>query len=408
MNINIFTKNLLSFLTVITFLLCTTIQPVMVMAFGSCPVPLRKGEHALWLYRLNLNDAIDRSRQNYAENLYRTLSKAVDPKYQEPCLIDPTLASHHVEDQADADYYYVLVASFDNSSKSLKNDLDNATTLIEAVCNAFMCDYTHIFWLNRDGFKIRYVENPSTKSIDLHLILAENKPLEEGQPLFDIRQEYYRSPEKIKAAIAEGTSCIKAIISPLKKSRRRHKKVYKKGARYAQVKYLNRWLTQNNSTFSGDMETVPDDTPYSPHECLCALKGNNGDASPSAEGYARAFQLLCRVLKIPCVITTGSIDNGGSSVHHMWNLVQMDDEKWYAVDVTSNGLAFEKVYDPVLRDEHDGNEYDENETYLLVGTQTMCRDGIYFSDSHQISNRLGSTAFTNGPQLSRDKYKPAT
>ena len=48
------------------------------------------------------------------------------------------------------------------------------------------------------------------------------------------------------------------------------------------------------------------------------------------EGYARAFKMLCDEAGIPCALISGK-GNGGA---HMWNAVQMDDGKWYAVDVT--------------------------------------------------------------------------
>ena len=51
------------------------------------------------------------------------------------------------------------------------------------------------------------------------------------------------------------------------------------------------------------------------------------------EGYSEAFKLICDRLDIPCVCVFGNLDveaNAG----HMWNYVQMDDNKWYAIDVT--------------------------------------------------------------------------
>ena len=48
------------------------------------------------------------------------------------------------------------------------------------------------------------------------------------------------------------------------------------------------------------------------------------------EGYARAFKMLCDEAGIPCALISGK-GNGGP---HMWNAVQMDDGKWYGVDVT--------------------------------------------------------------------------
>ena len=48
------------------------------------------------------------------------------------------------------------------------------------------------------------------------------------------------------------------------------------------------------------------------------------------EGYARAFKMLCDKAGIPCALISGT----GGGLPHMWNAVLMDDEKWYAIDVT--------------------------------------------------------------------------
>lgn len=48
------------------------------------------------------------------------------------------------------------------------------------------------------------------------------------------------------------------------------------------------------------------------------------------QGYSDAFKLICDYYKIPSVCLTGT-GNGGA---HMWNAVQMDDGKWYLLDLT--------------------------------------------------------------------------
>lgn len=55
----------------------------------------------------------------------------------------------------------------------------------------------------------------------------------------------------------------------------------------------------------------------SPHLTVCA-------------GYARSFKTLCDRFGIPCVCVAGMADGGS----HMWNYIQMEDGKWYLVDVT--------------------------------------------------------------------------
>ena len=64
------------------------------------------------------------------------------------------------------------------------------------------------------------------------------------------------------------------------------------------------------------------------------------DEDPSTdvvcEGYSKAFQYLCDLTcfyssQIRCITVTGSMDGGA----HMWNVVRMEDDKNYLVDVTN-------------------------------------------------------------------------
>ncbi|MBR0535182.1 MAG: hypothetical protein IIX14_02255 [Clostridia bacterium] len=48
------------------------------------------------------------------------------------------------------------------------------------------------------------------------------------------------------------------------------------------------------------------------------------------QGYSDAVKILCDYYKIPCVCISGTSDGYG----HMWNAVQMDDGKWYLMDLT--------------------------------------------------------------------------
>ncbi|MDE5556072.1 MAG: hypothetical protein K2J32_00030 [Ruminococcus sp.] len=67
------------------------------------------------------------------------------------------------------------------------------------------------------------------------------------------------------------------------------------------------------------------------------------------EGYSKSFKLICDRLDIPCVLVFGNF-NDEERTAHMWNYVQMEDEKWYAVDVTwddldgKNGKEFKNDY----------------------------------------------------------------
>ena len=56
----------------------------------------------------------------------------------------------------------------------------------------------------------------------------------------------------------------------------------------------------------------------------------NGTKKFVCEGYSKSFKVLCDRFNIPCALVIGQ----GGSEAHMWTYVKMDDNKWYAVDVT--------------------------------------------------------------------------
>ncbi len=83
-----------------------------------------------------------------------------------------------------------------------------------------------------------------------------------------------------------------------------------------------------------------------------------GDGGVVCEGYAKTFKVICDRLDIPCVLVSG---NAGGA--HMWNYVQMDDSKWYLVDVTW--------------DDRESQIYD---TYFLANAKTIGFNDVAISE----------------------------
>lgn len=97
----------------------------------------------------------------------------------------------------------------------------------------------------------------------------------------------------------------------------------------------------------------------------------NGQAV--CEGYAEAMKLLCDRENIPCIIVVGT-GKGGA---HEWNYVQMEDGKWYGMDVTWDDQA--------------STYYD----YFLVGSES-------------INAAFGKSKFGNGTEISGDHINTGT
>lgn len=63
-----------------------------------------------------------------------------------------------------------------------------------------------------------------------------------------------------------------------------------------------------------------------------------GNGGVVCEGYADAFKVICDRLGLPCACVVGMADNGEEIGAHMWNYVQLEDGKWYLIDITWDDL----------------------------------------------------------------------
>lgn len=120
-------------------------------------------------------------------------------------------------------------------------------------------------------------------------------------------------------------------------------------------------------------------TPFSALDQLVRENDADGGLKPVCEGYARAFQLICLELDIPCMLISGI----GNDEEHMWAYVQMEDGVWYAMDVTWN-------------DSLGSNDY------FLVGSDVM--DENHEPRGHFMSS--GQTTVFSYPTLSHRAYNP--
>ena len=127
------------------------------------------------------------------------------------------------------------------------------------------------------------------------------------------------------------------------------------------------------------------------------------------EGYSRAFKVLCDKLDIPCIISVGSAIsfNGDTPEAHMWNEVKMNDDKWYAVDVTWNDPVT-GLYDvdPIISGA-------ESEKWLLLGSEDIVNRNLTFAQSHINQLIFGGENADKweaylGSYITTHKYDPAT
>lgn len=342
-----------------------------------------EGIHERWIDRIDLSNA------KYAEDLYGWLVENSDNDGENDVLIDLSESEHEI---------VVIDGSFtvDVSAGALE-DLVNAKLAEVANANfnevadycsmvyaAFNRDVNEAFWLRRDLITLSSIScsyngnGEVTYSQTVNMVIKSD----DADLDYDIRLSSYADGTlDVKEEIAAVNNAIEGILSG----------VEDEASSYEKVKYFNKWLTENNCYAANVTENSRD--------ARGALLGQDGSSpyAPVCEGYARALKVLCDRANIPCVLSSGL----GDGEDHMWNLVKMDDGKWYGVDVTWN--------DPVLTGVFTKKSGSENERFLLVGANTYIIDKK-FGESHVESNKAyeDRVSFDNGPKLENEKYQPLT
>lgn len=233
--------------------------------------------------------------------------------------------------------------------KSVSNDAQIAV-------DAFMRDYPEIFWIDYGKSSSNAILSKDANTNYKWCIKGIRVNLTKLDTITeDISSAYDKVLEKLNSVVsaAEGLS------------------------NYDKLKYFHNYLCDN---ISYNLEAA---NAYSMYGAL--LEGNS-----VCEGYAESFKALCDLSGIPCVLLTGSsVKPNGASENHMWNYVLMEDDKWYAVDVT---------WDDLTNVAH---------TYFLVGSDTVVSsEGTTFSQSHIADGDFSFTdihEFTY-PELSKNAY----
>ena len=94
----------------------------------------------------------------------------------------------------------------------------------------------------------------------------------------------------------------------------------------ARLAYFENWLAAENDY---NQAALAQQNSYPSYRPWCVVSGMLDGEEPVCEGYAKAFQLLCHRIGVPCITVSGEA-NGG---RHMWNAVLLGDD-WYFCDPT--------------------------------------------------------------------------
>ena len=207
---------------------------------------------------------------------------------------------------------------------------DEARKVIIAAISAAMDDYPEYFWLgsfsSTFGYGIYDTNHNYIREIDLSIIIDTDSYAD-----WDVIKDCYnRLIDSVNNFKIDGNT------------------------RYGKLKSMHDGICK--------ITTYTLNVPMAHQPTGVFLKGQ-----AVCEGYAEAMKLLCDRENIPCIIVVG-LGKGGA---HEWNYVQMEDGKWYGMDVTWDDQG--DIY------------YD----YFLTGSET-------------INAVFGKTKFGNGTDSAGD------
>lgn len=243
---------------------------------------------------------------------------------------------------------------------------DEISYAMSSALGAFLYDYPQVFWMHGMqwgwSFSGRYVDNHT--KIEWSLADMTLTP-----------KLYYENADQDMPAFNAGVQEAVAVVSS---------QFEPSDTDYEKAGKIHDWV-MNQVTYDYDAAANSGNDAYMYAHTAYPVFAEGWGNKVVCEGYAKAFKILCDQFGIPCVLASGE-GNGGA---HMWNLVQMPDENWYAVDATWD-------------DSGDGN-YD---VYFAVGSNTQGFSSS-FSSEHILHTEImsGGMSFTY-PILSEEAYVP--
>jgi hypothetical protein len=185
---------------------------------------------------------------------------------------------------------------------------EDAGDSFQSAWDAFSVDRPEYFFI--DTNKLSLLTNVKTNIFNAKEYEYKIQP-KNGETYFE---KEFPTKEDVEFASTQLETVTKSIID----------QANERATRYDKVKFIHDFLV-DNVAYSKDENEASADTIYGAlinKVCVC-------------EGYAKSFKYLLDKLEIPCIIVFGNGTNSeGKQEYHSWNYVKMDDDQWYAVDVT--------------------------------------------------------------------------
>ncbi len=215
-----------------------------------------------------------------------------------------------------------------------------------AAKDAFLADHPDLFYIDSDYLSLRVTSKNTESGLEYHATLGTG------------RSDSYRNKAFIGKSEQEINKAIEAVnkrVDEIVEAAKKIEPEENQNLREQQIKYVHEQII-NNADYTYEDEVKNGASAYNVRNVYGAFvatedgQKNILDSDPNTkangqivcEGYARAVKTVLDKLNIPCILVTGVYRHTEDQLEpHMWNYVQLEDEKWYGLDATfddpSNG-----------------------------------------------------------------------
>ena len=267
---------------------------------------------------------------------------------------------------------YDLTDEFDRpENASLKVKLEEYTkgnqdllNTMGAARDAYAADHAGIFYLDFDAFSLRVTQDQQKK---LHVSIGIGRTETYINKAFWDETNKKVNVEKLKTALNEVQTAKDAIVNEVKnvqlkagqslieqQIRAAHDTIIKLNSYKLEEDIIEENKSIQREEDKGDPWNVR--TVYGAfgpkHEIVC-------------EGFGRALKMILDDLNIPCVLVYGAFVSANTYEEHLWNYVQLENGKWYAVDATWDNT------DEMIDGGYDGDIERISTEYFLAGDDKM-------------------------------------
>ena len=258
-------------------------------------------------------------------------------------------------------------AALEQAKENIKAEISYAAS---SALGAFLYDYPQAFWIR--GMEFEWVMAGRASGGTVHYSVTEitltPDPSMSKYDVATVSNNFYNGMQEAINVISEQIDINDSI--------------------YEKAKKIHDWINAQ-VTYDYDAASIGGDEYAYAHTAYPVFADDKGK-KVVCEGYAKAYKILCNHFGIGCTLVSGTSYTDSGAGAHMWNMVQMPDEKWYGVDLTWDDSG-DKGYD----------------TYFMVGANTQGFNGT-FADEHVMDTRIvaGGMDFAF-PALADDAYVPS-